>query len=117
MEVDGRWQVSAVVGPGGSGRPMAVVLADASDEALATALATAPGGGGAVLGTPKDASCAAGRSGVVPGADPPQHMALIESAHPLPAEPAPMLHHISLEGATNLCLTFDPRFATHPNDL
>jgi len=80
--------------------------------ALATALATAPGGSGAVLGTPKDASCAAGRSGVVPGADPPQHVALIESVHPLPAEPAPMLQHICLEGATNLCLTFDPRCAT-----
>ena len=81
------------------------------------ALATAPGGSGADVGKPRDASCAAGRSGVVPGADPPQHMALIESDHPLPAEPAPMLQHISLEGATNLCLTFDPRCATHPNDL
>ena len=81
------------------------------------ALTTAPGGSGADVGTPRDASCATGRSGVVPGADPPQHMALVESAHPLPAEPAPMLHHLSLEGATNLCLTFDPRCATHPNDL
>ena len=46
-----------------------------------------------------------------------EEVALLESPHPLPAEPEDYSRTVAIAGATHLCLTFDHRCATHSTDV
>ena len=44
-------------------------------------------------------------------------VSLLETPHPLPAEPDPFMKVVCIPGATHLCITFDHRCATHSSDV